>query len=113
LKIESIIEVEDLIADITKAVPIGLIVNEAITNSLKHAFGKHPEGPCQIGISAVKQFDQVKIRIYDNGSGFPKDGKRNDRSLGLSLIESLAEQIDGKVIFSTDGGAVITLTFPI
>ncbi|MBA3664120.1 MAG: sensor histidine kinase [Bacteroidetes bacterium] len=105
--------IEDLVGDITKAVPIGLIINEAITNSLKHGFVNTQIKP-KLSISLQKTFDLICIKINDNGKGFPVNKNHNERSLGLSLIDSLTEQIDGKIYYENkDGGAQVKLTFPI
>lgn len=105
-------ELESLDADITKAVPIGLIVNEIVTNSLKHAFGENSKD-ATIKITLNRQFDQVCLKIQDNGKGFSPDMERSDRSLGLTLIESLAEQLDGDIHYASNGGATVKLAFPV
>jgi two-component sensor histidine kinase len=105
-------ELESIDSTITKAVPIGLIINEAITNALKHAFNSSSEKPT-IKISMITTFDLICIKILDNGKGFENLNKRSDKSLGLTLIESLAEQIDGEVYYSNDNGAVIKFSFPV
>ena len=100
----------EVVVDITTAVPIGLIINEAITNSLKHAFDDTIAHP-NIRIKMEVIFDKVQIILSDNGLGFPANKKHNENSLGLSLIESLADQIDADVSFSNDSGAFIKLLF--
>lgn len=102
----------DVDIPITKAVPTGLIINEIITNTLKHAFiGDHPRP----GISLVMTIDQhrIKIRLADNGNGFGDLEKRKETSLGISLIESLANQIDADVIFSNNNGACTELSYSV
>ena len=103
---------EDLVdaeLEVTRAVPIGLIINEAITNSLKHAFANTEKPTIKIKMQIV--FDNVHISLLDNGVGFSDTQTRKENSLGLSLIESLADQIDGEVEFKNDNGACITLKF--
>jgi two-component sensor histidine kinase len=111
-RIEIVDELDELDADITKAVPIGLVVNEVITNSLKHAFSPDANKP-SIRIKLTAHFGLIAVKIEDNGKGFPPNLERNDLSLGLSLIESLAQQIDGSIHMSNNNGAVVKLTFPI
>jgi two-component sensor histidine kinase len=111
-KIDIMEELDDLDADITKAVPIGLVVNEVITNSLKHAFSSDTEKP-SIKVMLTAHFGLIAVKIHDNGKGFPANIERSERSLGLSLIESLAQQIDGSIHMSNSNGAVVKLTFPI
>ncbi|MGZ3899035.1 MAG: sensor histidine kinase [Bacteroidia bacterium] len=106
-------DIQDLDADITKAVPIGLIINEALTNSLKHGFVNSQVKPT-LSVSVQRTFDLICIKVKDNGKGFPAGKNENDRSLGLTLIESLTEQIDGKIYYENkDGGAQVKLTFPV
>jgi two-component sensor histidine kinase len=100
---------EDTTIGITKAVPIGLILNEAITNALKHGFksSKNPE----LKIELVNSDPLISITISDNGPGFPKVIDFDESSLGVSLMESLAEQIDATFNYGSKHGAWITLTF--
>ena len=104
-------ELERVELEITKAVPIGLIVNEALTNSLKHAFTKIDKTPI-VKIKMQLIYDRVQISILDNGNGFPDISTRHDTALGLSLIESLSDQIDAQVVFKNEGGACVSLVFP-
>lgn len=98
--------------EITKAVPIGLIVNEALTNSLKHAFNSVNEKPT-IKIKMQLIYDRIQICITDNGVGFADINSRKDSALGLSLIESLCDQIDAQVVFKNENGACVSIVFPI
>ena len=111
-QIEIIEELDKVELEITKAVPIGLIVNEALTNSLKHAFNNGQQNP-KIKIKMQLIFDRIQICIMDNGSGFTDVTKRQDTALGLSLIESLSDQIDAQVVFKNEDGACVSLVFPV
>lgn len=104
-------ELNNVDLEITKAVPIGLIINEALTNCLKHAFTKEIEKPV-IKIKLQLIYDRIQITLTDNGIGYSDTVNRRDTALGLSLIESLADQIDGKVVFKNEGGACMSLVFP-
>jgi two-component sensor histidine kinase len=105
-------ELEKLELEITKAVPVGLIVNEALTNSLKHAFNSDNKNPT-IKIKMQLIYDRVQICITDNGIGFSDINTRKDNALGLSLIESLSDQIDAEVVFKNELGACVSIVFPI
>lgn len=96
--------------ELTRAVPIGLIVNEALTNSLKHAFNETIKNPT-ITISLKKENKSIFLTISDNGVGFNYPVE-NKTVLGLSLINSLAQQIDAKTNFQTQNGTVIQLEIP-
>ena len=58
-------------------------------------------------------YDRIQICITDNGSGFSDLSNRQDTALGLSLIESLSDQIDAEVVFKNEGGACVSLVFPV
>ncbi len=111
-QIEIIEELAVIELEITKAVPVGLIVNEAITNSLKHAFNSVNEKP-SIKIKMQLIYDRIQICITDNGVGFADINSRKDSALGLSLIESLCDQIDAQVVFKNENGACVSIVFPI
>ncbi len=98
--------------DINKAVPLGLIANELISNSFKHAF---PQGTGQISINLDITKDAVAVlTISDNGIGLPRDVTlENPRSLGLKLVNLLVKQIDGEVQVDDSGqGTTYRISFP-
>lgn len=111
-QIQIIEELEDVEIELTKAVPAGLIVNEVITNSLKHAFTSDIKHPI-ITIQMKKIFDCMQISLSDNGVGFTDIKNRKESSLGITLIESLADQIDAKVSFRNNNGAYVNFVFAI
>ncbi|MBN2415061.1 transporter substrate-binding domain-containing protein [bacterium] len=105
------IEDFDIPADIY--FPLGIIINELCTNSIKYAFTKG-QGEKRITLTATFNRSKVKIIFQDNGKGFPESFIPGEHAgLGLELIEMLTEQIDGTIAFSTEAGAVITLEFPV
>lgn len=112
-QVEIIEDLDNAEIEITKAVPIGLILNEALTNSLKHAFQDEEINSPKIMISMQTIYDRMQISLSDNGKGFLDLDRRKDTSLGISLIESLADQIDAKVVFRNENGATVSLVFPI
>ena len=106
------LELESITLGIDQAIPCGLIVNELLTNSLKHAFSDGREGEIRIGLVRTPA-GPVQLDVSDNGVGLPADlaGLRTS-SLGLQLVTDLARQLHGKLAFSTPGtGAVFTITF--
>ncbi len=104
-------KIEPLELSITLAVPLGLIVNELINNSFKHAFDNSSTSPT-ISIQLLKEDKAAYLVISDNGKGFPDVAKVDSNSLGLTLVDSLANQIDGKVSYQNDKGAMVILQFP-
>jgi len=105
------LHIEPLMISLDKAIPLGLILNELITNTLKHGFLSGQSG--QIHIS-LKQDDSGAccLRVADNGKGLPAgfDWTRTN-TLGMQLLAGLVQQIDAKVTVATDCGTVIELTF--
>jgi two-component sensor histidine kinase/tetratricopeptide (TPR) repeat protein len=104
----------ELIINIDTAIPLGLIVNEIITNSFKHAFNKTNSGV--IDVSANVTLDQVQIIIKDNGSGLPENYNeimKKPVSLGYELISILIEQIDAKLEITSENGACFKLNFKV
>ena len=104
------IEVDDVKLDINTSIPLGLIVNELITNSLKHAFPHGESG--EINIKFHTNDDEYILEVNDDGVGFPEDKDyTNTGSLGLRLVTSLTEQIDGKIEFNNKSGTSFKITF--
>ena len=97
--------------DIILAVPIGLILNEVVTNSLKYAFPAGQKGT--ISVELVEVTNQTYLlKLSDNGVGFPPDLNPNrSRTLGMSLIRGLSKQLGGKLQINQDSGVAISLIF--
>jgi len=92
------------------AIPIGLIINEALTNSIKYAFPDSRQG--KILISLKNQGQLVNLELNDDGIGMLKDRKDIDPvSLGLQLINGLAKEIQGDLHIETDRGFKIRIIF--
>jgi PAS domain S-box-containing protein len=95
---------------IDAAVPIGLIINELISNSFKHAFSPGYDGIVSIDFMNILE-NVFTISVKDNGKGFPENiDFFNPDSLGLQLVHTLTEQVNGKVEMETSGkGTSITV----
>lgn len=101
------LETEDIKLDLSNAIPCGLILNELITNSFKYA--KSENKKLQIKIKLKKVNNTIEIR--DNGKGLPEKMLKSEQSLGMELIKSLSEQINGIYSFKNDNGLVFNLVF--
>jgi PAS domain S-box-containing protein len=102
-----------LFLSIEAAVPCGLIVNELISNALKHAF---PEGKGRIDVILEESEDeQIRLTISDDGIGLPATlGDEHGSTLGLRLVRALAQQIGGDLVVTRPSkGTSFTLTFPL
>ncbi len=83
---------------VSKAVPLSLIFNELVTNSIKHGFEEQDEGTIRISVDQTN--DIVTMRVSDNGIGFPDDLEIEKlQSLGLRLIDTLCKQLQGEYEF--------------
>ncbi len=102
--------------DISRATPLGLIVNELVTNSLKYAFphsANQDDVPPTIFVSLEHQENNYHLTVKDNGIGLPEGfNLPNTKTLGLKLVHFLAKhQLRANITAKTDGGAVFTLIF--
>jgi len=103
------LNIKNVIFEIDTSIPLGLIINEITSNSLKHAFHK---GPGKISIEIYPEGDNFVLKISDDGTGFPEHiDFRNTDSLGMQLVNSLVEQIDGKIELYRDKGTEFRITF--
>jgi PAS domain S-box-containing protein len=106
------VEGEEVFLNIDTAVPCGLIVNEILSNALKHAF---PGGRGGEIIVALQQTNGACVlTIRDNGIGLKPDSENAPvRTLGLQLVRGLVQQIEGAIEVRRDGGTVFSISFPI
>ena len=104
-------DLEKVILNINQAIPCSLLLNELIVNAYKHAFGKNYEGT--VNVDLVQQDEMVKLSVRDNGSGIPDNFtfNGNGQSLGMSLIDTLVEQLQGDIKAYNNGGAVFEIHF--
>ena len=104
------IDIAPLHLDISQAMPLGLIINEAISNSIKYAFPREKRGTISISIEVNDKVAIVKLR--DDGIGFSEQTRlSNPNSLGLKLMKGLADDIDAKISFGNKNGAQIMIVF--
>ncbi len=93
------------------AIPCGLIINELMTNSFKHAFNGRSEG--KIHIEFLEEKDQYLLSVRDNGVGIEEDIIESNRSsLGITLVQSLASQLSAQVEVENQNGARFTFKIP-
>ncbi|GAA4323448.1 hypothetical protein GCM10023149_24400 [Mucilaginibacter gynuensis] len=112
MKIKFIEEMDLINLNIAQAVPLGLIVNEAVTNSIKYAFLK-TGGDIRIEGRLIAH-DIVSLTVADNGVGLPPDFDINKTtSLGMEMMKALSKQLGGTFDVSTNAGVKITIQFTI
>jgi two-component sensor histidine kinase len=93
-------------------VPCGLIVNELVTNCFKYAFKAGEPGEIRIGMKRLNE-TELQLSVSDNGIGFPKEVDfRNTESLGMQLVTTLSEQLEGTVVMKNGCGTTFEISFP-
>jgi len=111
-QVTSSVHVSGVILDINTAIPLGLICNELISNSLKYAFPDGRKG--EISVAAVSRTDgSTVVTVRDNGIGMPEGMDwQNANSLGLKLVNLFTDQLNGQIIMRQDGGTIWEITIP-
>ncbi|MBX3749281.1 MAG: transporter substrate-binding domain-containing protein [Opitutaceae bacterium] len=105
------LDLEPVMLEAEQAIPCGLMVNELLTNSLKHAFPDGRSGEIRIALHA-RPDGRVQLEVGDNGTGLPADlDERRQRSLGLQLVSDLVRQLQGTLEAGAAGpGARFVIT---
>lgn len=106
------INAENVLLGIDSAIPFGLIINELVSNSLKHAFPEDKSGEINIFIRSTDE-DMIELLIGDNGVGIPEDMDfRKTESLGLRIVKVLVEkQLHGGITLNRDKGTEFKIKF--
>jgi len=111
-KIKVELDIENIALSLDSSIPAGLIINELITNAVKHAFPGLKKGIISFNLRCENNF--VILELKDNGIGFaPGIDFENSHSLGLQLVNTLIEQIEGELKFKSekDIGTEVLVTF--
>ncbi len=104
------LDLSKTLLDINTAIPLGLIVNEIISNSLKHAFPDNREG--EITVQFHKDGDEFHFKVADNGVGLPEDlDVEHTRSLGMRLVNTLVDQMNGTIELDRNNGTCFLIKF--
>jgi len=111
LRIRFELKIDSLELDVTQAIPLGLILNEAITNAIKYAFPDNREGTIYITLEKTRE-NLYQLKIVDDGVGIDNsllDKKRN--SFGMNLIKGLSDDLEAELQLQTDQGTEIKIEF--
>jgi len=109
-KVKTILKLGDYNLGIETAIPLGLIINELVSNSLKHAFKGYDKG--EIKIILEKNDETYTLTIKDNGIGLPEGFKFGETSsLGILLINSLVNQLEGELDVEVNRGTLVIINF--
>ena len=114
---------ENIFFDMDTAVPLGIIVNELVSNSLKHAFTGRDKGEIRIKLHREENGEcknegckstSFTLTVSDNGVGIPENLDIEDLdSLGLQLVTSLVDQLDGELELKRNNGTEFTIRFTV
>ncbi len=109
--VEVSIDAEEVHLTINEAIPCGLILNELVTNSFKHAFKNMDKGEVKIELQECN--GEVRLKVHDNGCGMPEDfDHETSNSLGITLIKTLTQQLEGRGSFrDVNRGTCFELSF--
>lgn len=105
------VDVEEISLDVDKSISCGLIINELISNSLKYAF---PQREGKINL-ILRRLDEIHLEmiVTDNGVGFPENlNFKKTESLGLQLVNTLVNQLEGDINLEKINGTKFTIKFP-
>lgn len=108
-KVELVLKIEPLQLAIDLAIPIGLIINELVTNALKYAFENVTEPSLEL--SLYKESSTMYLNVKDNGTGMLTEG--HDKAFGLKLVRSLIDQIDGEINSVNNEGVSCVIKVPL
>lgn len=107
-RIRTVVEAEPMRLDLRRAVPVGLILNELLSNSMKHGFPGGREGIIRVGLRG--HGDSILLSVVDDGVGLPVP--LPNRSLGLKLVRVLGEQLRATVTMDSPPGTTTRVSFP-
>lgn len=105
------LSLEDIPLDVNISIPLGLILNELVVNSLKHAFREDTLGTIKISLNR-KEDDYIVLEVSDNGKGLPESFDINYiNSLGFEIVNTLVRQIAGELNIKSENGTHIKIEF--
>jgi two-component sensor histidine kinase len=101
-------DIDNLNLDVDTVIPIGLIVNELISNSLKYAFKGKESG--ELAVALKQKNSELVLEVQDNGNGFPEDwDTKANHSFGYKLIKAFAKKLKAKLDVYNDNGACFVM----
>lgn len=103
--------IDDVSLDVSQSVPVGLILNEAITNAIKYAFPGGGRGVVRVSLLYNTE-GLLELTVKDNGVGLPEGFDMNRHvSMGMMLMRTLSEQLEGRIIIKNNAGTAVTVIF--
>jgi two-component sensor histidine kinase len=109
--VELRVEVDDVQLDMNRAISCGLIINELVSNALKHAFPDGRGGCVRVELGLIDEA-RCRLAVADDGVGITPDFSVDKAdSLGLQLVHDLTQQLHGTLELSRDGGTTCSILF--
>ena len=103
--------IDPISLDVLHAVPVGLILNEVITNAIKYAFPPGPDDRIMITLQQNEE-NQLALTVRDNGKGFSQELDLSKRtSFGLTLVSGLTQELGGEIKIENQNGTILSFTF--
>jgi two-component sensor histidine kinase len=107
------LSIGDLRLGVDKAIPCGLILNELITNALKHAFPNNRRGSIRVELGKLGE-NTAQLIVSDDGAGtLERIDASKSKSLGMRLVATLTRQLQGKIDITHQPSVSVRVTFPI
>ena len=105
-------DIKDIFFNIETAIPLGLIINELISNALKHAFPEGRRGNIATKLHFNRETEEYTLTVTDDGIGFPEETDyRDTKTFGLQLVGMLTEQLGGTVGLDRSKGTSFKIIF--
>lgn len=101
------LDIESIWLDVDTMIPMGLMVNELISNSLKHAFAQTNDGELNITLKEIN--DQLLLSVSDNGPGIADFSSNSKGGFGKSLIDSFSKKLNADLSYNNDDGLTIMM----
>lgn len=107
-KVKVNINIDDLNLDVDTMIPLGLVLNELVSNSFKYAFKETASGILNIVLE--EKNEKLHLKVSDNGSGFPADvDVKNTKSFGMKMIRAFAQKLKASLDIYNNNGAVVEM----
>lgn len=106
------LEIKEISIDVDKAIPLGLILNELISNAFKHAYENHPNPRLVVNL-AYPDTNELNICIQDNGAGMPPVDDKQRKTFGMKIVSTLIKELKGNLNVKSENGTTYNLQIPI
>jgi two-component sensor histidine kinase len=105
------VEAEPISLSVDMAIPLGMVVNELVTNAVKYAFPHPDRGLVQVRLARTG--DGLRLSVRDSGCGLSADAETKSTGLGMRLVRSLVEQVNGRIATRNQSGTSFEITVPL